>query len=281
MTNPNEGPAEATLLPSIPSFRRDDPFALYSAVSGGYDESYARPSHRRIYDRLAWEHVSAIALRPGAHVVDAGCGTGRWVSRLLDRGCRVTGIEPAPGMVERLDARRLGPGFTLMECAMEDAPVVAQGADLVLAMGSVQYCADPAAMIRRFASWARPGGTVCVYVDSLLSLVLELIRAGRDEEARERLRTRRGVFRREGLAAPLALYDRQTLEAQFREAGLLDVRCHGLAVGASAIGRAACARAMEADEEATMARERTWSADPAMADAGTHILAIGTRKRQP
>ncbi len=259
-----------------------DPSALYSAVAGGYDDSYARPSHRRIYDRLAWEHASAITLRAGAHVVDAGCGTGRWVSRWLDRGCRVTGIEQAPGMIERLDARRLGPGFTLLECAMEDAPVVAGSADLVLAMGSVQYCADPAAMIRRFASWARPGGTVCVYVDSLLSLVLELIRAGRDEEAQERLHTRRGVFRQGDLSASLALYDRRTLEAQFLEAGLLDVRCHGLAVGASAIGRAACTRAMEADEAATMATERRWSADPAMADAGTHILAMGTRRmRQP
>ncbi len=263
-------------MPSVLS-DPDDPSALYSAIAGRYDESYAHPSHRRIYDRLAWEHVSAIALRAGAHVVDAGCGTGRWVPRWLDRGCRVTGIEQAPGMVERLDARRLGPGFTLLECAMEDAPVVAGSADLVLAMGSVQYCADPAAMIRRFASWVRPGGTVCVYVDSLLSLVLELIRAGRNEEARERLHTRCGLFRQGGLAAPLVLYDRKTLEAQFLEAGLLEVRCHGLAVGAAAIGRAACTHAMEADEEAMMASERMWSADPALADAGTHILAIGTR----
>ena len=268
------------MMPSLPSFQPDDPSALYGAVAGGYDESYGRPSHRRIYDRLAWEHVSAIRLHPGAHVVDAGCGTGRWISRWLQRGCRVTGIEQAPGMIERLDARRLGAGFTLMECAMEDAPVVARSADLVLAMGSVQYCADPAAMIRRLASWAKPGATVCIYVDSLLSLVLELIRTGQDEEARERLHTRQGVFRQGELAAPLALYDRQTLEAQFLEAGLLDVRCHGLAVGASAIGRAGCTRAMEANEEAVMARERLWSADPVMADAGTHILAIGTRSRQ-
>ena len=258
------------------------PSALYSAVASGYDETYTLPSHRRIYDQLAWEHVSAVPLRTGAHVVDAGCGTGRWVSRWLERGHRVSGIERAPGMVEGLASRRFGPGFTLLECAMEDALIAAESADLVVAMGSVQYSADPAAMIRRFASWTRPGGTVCVYVDSLVALVQELIRTGRPDEAQERLHTRRGVFRHAEHEASLALYDRQTLEAHFREAGLVDVRCHGLAVGAATIGRAGCAESMRTDEAATLARERLWSADPALADVGMHILAIGTSAmRQP
>lgn len=254
--------------------------ALYSAIASRYDDTYARPSHRRLYDRLAWEHVSAIDLPSGAHVVDVGCGTGRWMSRWLEMGYRVTGIEQAPGMIETLESRCLGTGFTLVESSMEEAPVAAGSADLVLAMGSVQYSADPAAMIRRFASWTRPGGAVCVYVDSLVSLVLELIQDGRHEEAQERLRTRHGVFRQGAHAASLLLYDRQTLESHFAAAGLVDLRFHGLAVGAGAIGRAGCTAAMEADEEAAMARERMLSADPAMADTGLHILAVGYKPRR-
>ena len=149
-------------------------------------------------------------------------------------------------------------------------------ADLVMALGSVQYAADPAAMIRRFAGWTRPGGSVCVYVDSLVSLVLELLREGRTAEALERLSTRRGVFGGGGVSATMHLYDSRSLEADFVAAGLVDVRCHGLTVGAGAIGRRAYATLVEADEAATLAMERRLSADPAMADTG----AARARRRQ-
>ena len=178
-------------------------------------------------------------------------------------------------MIEILRARKLGAAFTLIESSMEGAKVPRASADLVLALGSVQYATDPAAMIRRFASWTRPGGTVCVYVDSLVSLVLELLRHDKQSEAMERLQTRRGRFRQGDRTASLYLYDRQTLDAHFVAAGLVDVRCHGLAVSASAVDRAGCGEAMADDEDSAMALERLLSADPAMADAGLHILAIG------
>lgn len=113
--------------------------AHYSNIAEAYDASYLRPSHRLVYDTLAWEHASAIPLPHGAHVVDAGCGTGRWLPRWLGRGYRVTGIEQAPGMIATLQARRLSDRFTLVRGDMETAPIAGGSADLVLAAGSVQY----------------------------------------------------------------------------------------------------------------------------------------------
>ncbi|WP_428395670.1 class I SAM-dependent methyltransferase [Lichenicoccus sp.] len=248
---------------------------LYNTIAEAYDSGYDVASHRRVYDQLAWEHVSSLQLPAGATIVDVGCGTGRWIPRLLERGHYVIGIERASGMIDLLRARKLGPAFTLIESSMESARVPRASADLVLALGSVQYALDPAAMIRRFASWTRPGGAVCVYVDSLVSLVLELLREGKQSEAMERLQTRRGKFRQGDKTAPLYLHDRRTLEAHFAAAGLVDVRCHGLAVSASALGRAGCGEAMANDENSAMALERLLSADPAMADSGLHIMAIG------
>lgn len=251
--------------------------ALYSAIADGYDDSYAVPSHRRVYDRLAWEHVSALPLPRAAHIVDVGCGTGRWIPAWLARGHHVTGIEQAPGMIDVLRRRNLGSGFSLIETPMENAFLPSQSADLVLAMGSVQYAADPADMIRRFASWTRPGGIVCVYVDSLMALILELVRNGQTDKALEMLSTRRGVFRTGHHAATLTLYDTRLLERHFADAGLVDARCYGLAVGASAAGRAGCTAAMVADEDAAMNVERALSAEALLADAGLHILAIGRK----
>lgn len=251
--------------------------SLYSAVAADYDDSYERPTHRRVYDLLAWEHAQAIALPTNACIVDVGCGTGRWVPRWLERGHRVIGIEVAPGMIATLRAKSFDGDFTLIEGRMEEAVIAPGSVDLVLALGSVQYAADPEAMIQRFATWLRPGGALCLYADGLKSLVLELIRDGRQEEALDRLENRTGLFQHGDHEAPLVLYDRHTLEAHFAAAGLVDTHCHGLAVAASALGRTGSTRAMEQDEEAAMDVERVLSADPAMADAGLHILAIGYR----
>jgi len=251
--------------------------SLYSSIAEDYDDSYERPTHRRVYDLLAWEHAQSIALPTNACIVDVGCGTGRWVPRWLERGHRVIGIELAPGMIAALQAKFFDGDFTLIEGRMEEAVILPGSVDLVLALGSVQYAADPEAMIRRFATWLRPGGALCLYVDGLKSLVLELIREGRQGEALDHLENRTGLFRDGDHEAPLVLYDRHTLEAHFTAAGLIDTHCHGLAVAASALGRAGSTEAMEQDEEAAMDVERALSADPAMADAGLHILAIGFR----
>jgi SAM-dependent methyltransferase len=250
---------------------------LYSAIAGGYDRTYAELTHRRVYDRLALEHVGALVLPERATIIDVGCGTGRWVPYFLERGHAVTGIEQAPGMIAALRDRELGSDFRLIEGAMEQVEIAPGSADLVLGMGSVQYSSDPAAMLARFATWLRPGGHVCLYVDSLVALVVELIRTGRSDEAMRCVSTRRGLFEQAGHSASLHLYDRDTLESEFVAAGLVEVRSHGLAVGATALGRAGLTAAMQADEERTMAGERVLSNDRSMTDCGLHILTIGRK----
>jgi SAM-dependent methyltransferase len=254
-----------------------DSAALYDAMAPQYDAVFAEPGYRRAYDRLAGEFIGKLLPDLPGTIVDAGCGTGRWAQRWLGLGHRVIGIEHSARMIAELRRRDLGDGFRLIATSMDEAEIAPGSADLVVAMGSMQYAADPGAVLRRFAGWVRPGGHVCIYTDSLTALVLELMRMGRTDEALRRLETRRGVFRQGASTAELHLFDRAALERLFAGAGLIDVSCHGLLVTASASDKAQAAQAVQADEASFLALERRLMADPAMADAGKHIIASGRR----
>lgn len=254
--------------------------SFYDALADDYDSHFAVP-HRAAYDQLAWEVVSALLPEPPALVVDAGCGVGRWTERLLALGHRVVAVEQAPRMAAAA-RRRLGdaPGLTLVEgdlVTIEHPALTESMAHVVLAMGSIQYTADPGRAIERLASWARPGGAVAVLVDSLVALALELCASGRADEAEERLGTRRGVWVEQGVAAEMHLFDRVSLGDAFCAAGLSDVEVRGLLIGSSIFGRTEMASRLAADVTAVLAEERRLSAFPPIADAGKQLLAIGRR----
>ena len=254
-----------------------DSAPLYDTMAPDYDAIFAAPGYRRAYDRLAGEYIAGQLPDSPGLVVDAGCGTGRWAAKWLAMGHRVIGIEQSPQMIAQILQRGLGEDFRLITASMDEAEVAPGTADLVVAMGSLHYLADPAGALRRFTSWLKPGGRVCIYTDSLMALVLELIRMGKADEALLRLETRRGIFRQGAVTAELHLYDAAALKSLFESAALVDVGCHGLLVTASAWEKSVCAARAVADEAAFLALERRLMADPTMADAGKHIIASGRK----
>lgn len=250
---------------------------LYSAIAEQYDTTFTLPTHRRAYDLLAHERVCSLLPSAPGIIIDAGCGTGRGAQKLLGLGHHVIGIEHAPDMINGLATRELGPNFSLFTENMETVQIAPASADLVIAMGSMQYTSDPAAMLRRFATWVKPSGAVCVHVDSLVALAMELLGSDRQGEALRRLRSGRGVFRQGSFTAGLRLYDRRTLEADFAAAGLVDIECCGLVMMASAWGREGCAKAMMEDEAGYLQLERELSMQRVLADTGLHLFASGRR----
>jgi SAM-dependent methyltransferase len=249
--------------------------ALYSALAHSYVEHFEIP-HRRAYDTLAWERVRQLLPERGP-IIDAGCGVGRWVGRLLGMGYDVIGIEQAPGMIAELRRARYGRGFTLIEESMETAELAEASSGMVLALGSLQYTSDPAATVRRFASWLRPGGTVVALVDSLVALVIELLQQGHIEEAVERLRTRIGSWSVGGHDADLHLMDRERLSQIFEGAGLRQVQVLGLLATAAPVGRELLNERLRSDWDGNLALERELSAHPVLADIGKQLLATGRR----
>jgi SAM-dependent methyltransferase len=171
--------------------------------------------------------------------------------------------------------KRLGPDFPLIRTGVEDADP--PPADVVLAMGSLQYAADPGAAIARCAGWLRPGGALCVLVDSRQALVLELLAADRPAEALERLTTRRGRWQIDGHTADLHLLDAAELTAAVRAAGLRVERIAGLLVGATVHGRDGLLRRLTDDYAAALSAERRLAAEPALADLGKQLLVVGRK----
>lgn len=99
-----------------------------------------------------------LALAPGQAVVDAGCGAGRAVAELGDRGMRAVGIDPDPQMIAVARRRwseqefRLG---TAGELPLVDGSVAGYRADKVF-----HAVPDPAAAVAEARRVLAPGGRI-------------------------------------------------------------------------------------------------------------------------
>ena len=94
----------------------------------------------------------------GKEILDVGCGTGRFMIPLAARGARVTGLDPAPTMIDM--ARKLiGKENLLDRCdfVVSDLDTWATGRkfDIVLGIGLYDYLADPETALRKMLSMTR------------------------------------------------------------------------------------------------------------------------------
>ena len=106
--------------------------------------------------------VDHAAVRAGQRALDLGCGTGNAALIAAQRGAIVTGVDPAPRLLEvgRQQARALGLGI---EFAVGDAaaiPVADRSIDLVLSVFGVIYAAAAQAAVDEIARVTAPAGRV-------------------------------------------------------------------------------------------------------------------------
>lgn len=106
-------------------------------------------AQQRYSDYLLARLETCLADRPGARILDVGCGTGHLLTQLLDRGYRVDAVNPAEYLNRQVKARlaRLpSADVTLFECRFEDLEIPPADAryDLLLFSESFQYIPLPA-----------------------------------------------------------------------------------------------------------------------------------------
>jgi SAM-dependent methyltransferase len=250
---------------------------LFNSLAATYDRHF-QVLHRRAYDDLAWEFVQPLLPPELGCVIDVGCGVGRWSQRLLALGHAVIGIEQAPAMANAARARLAdNRAFTLIEGSMEEADLPQGQADLVIALGSLQFSYEPQAMIKRFAQWTKAGGAVFVLVDSLVALVLELLALGQQDDALKSLLTRMGTWIQGDCIADNHQLDRSRLLNYFLDSGLTEVSVHGLLVGASALGRSGLNERLQSDWGRQMTIERQLASNPLLADLGKQLLVFARK----
>jgi SAM-dependent methyltransferase len=106
--------------------------------------------------------VDYAAPTPGEHVVDVGCGTGNAALLAAERGARVTGVDPAPRLLEvasqRAAARGLEARFVRGEAAT--LPLEDGEADVVLSVFGVIFASDPRASVAETVRVIAPEGRI-------------------------------------------------------------------------------------------------------------------------
>lgn len=128
----------------------DEDAELYDRARPGYPEV--------LYDDLA----AFAGVRPGARVLEIGCGTGQATVPLAGRGCRVTAVEAGPAMAAVARRRLAGaPDAEVVTAAFEEWPLPAEPFDTVLAATSFHWV-DPVVRVPKAADALRPGGALAV-----------------------------------------------------------------------------------------------------------------------
>jgi 2-polyprenyl-3-methyl-5-hydroxy-6-metoxy-1,4-benzoquinol methylase len=111
--------------------------------------------------------LQAVDVKPGALVVDLGCGTGQISVPLAMRGAQVLAVDVSSAMVRRLQSKARWQGMQNLEVLatpVEDLVLPAESVDLVVSSYALHHLRDPdkARLILAAAGWLRPGGRLVI-----------------------------------------------------------------------------------------------------------------------
>lgn len=113
--------------------------------------------------------VAAVG-RPVQAYADVGCGTGRYLRLMAERGVSrsaIYGQELNDAVVAGLKAE----GFQACACRAEACPHVPEGSlDLVTIFHVIEHVSDPRGVVRRLASWLKPGGVLALETPNVRAL---------------------------------------------------------------------------------------------------------------
>jgi SAM-dependent methyltransferase len=130
---------------------------VFDAVADEYDR------YRAGYpDALVDRACEVAGLRPGAAVLEIGCGTGKLTRSLLARGLQVTAVEPGEQMIERARIELEGAGeLHFVNARLEEASLPSSHYRAVFSASSIHW-ADPDVSWRKLADALLDDGTLAL-----------------------------------------------------------------------------------------------------------------------
>src|SRR4030081_3233158 len=109
----------------------------------------------------------AVAVQPGEHVLDVGCGPGFYVKQLLDQvggGGSVTGVDVSRAMLavaaKRVDGHD---NVAFYEAEATQLPVPDHAFDAAVSVQVLEYVPDVAAALAEIHRVLRPGGRIVIW----------------------------------------------------------------------------------------------------------------------
>jgi SAM-dependent methyltransferase len=124
--------------------------------------AFAEPELRRV--------IAGFDLKPGMHVLDAGCGTGEaltWLHEPVAPNGTVVGVDLSAAHLEAARGH-LRPGVAILQADLLGAPLPVQSFDFIWCVNTIHHLRDPLQGINRLASLLRPGGRIALGQSSLL-----------------------------------------------------------------------------------------------------------------
>ena len=160
-----------------PDVRRQDwTDAYFGERSGYWDEIYSQGGfqglvyRKRMQVALAW--IDALALDPGAKVLEVGCGAGLATLELARRGYAVLSTDSSADMVALASQRIAKAGLDVAVCLYDlpDLDHARGGVDRGLARGGLPGRDSPRRALGEIARVLAPGGHAILSADNRLRL---------------------------------------------------------------------------------------------------------------
>jgi len=120
--------------------------------------------------RLCYGTPSAAPPRPGARLLDLGCGGGAYLAQMAREGWEVWGLEPSAEAAAHARAALSLPPERIVVASAEDAELPRDAFDLVTMSHVLEHLSDPVAVLERIHGWLRPGGTLRIRIPNTRSL---------------------------------------------------------------------------------------------------------------
>ena len=203
----------------------------YQSLAHQYDARYAG-AYWDVYDEVTLATALPYLPTGAGHVLDAGAGTGKFSLRLLERGWRVTLLDPSSAMLdlarEKIHAAGHGKRAEYIVSGIEDIDLPDGTFDSVFCEGDpLSYCGEryPEAA-RELVRVLRPGGGLYASCDSRwMAVAVRLV----EDDAEGALAVAHSGASKDPYANPVRAFRPDQLKDAFAAAGLQAVRVRGTA----------------------------------------------------
>ncbi len=133
----------------------------------------ARPLWGRVFGRPCSERRGALPWPGPGRLLDFGCGAGRFLKTMADRGWNVTGLDASVGAVEQVREQH---GLTALVGTLPHADLRPGSFDVVTMWHSLEHVHNPLNILREAYKLLVPGGKLVVATPNIASAPYRLFK---------------------------------------------------------------------------------------------------------